>query len=409
MTSRPDEQLAADLASLRIDRSGARTPNPILRGLAALAVVGAVAWGAARVGKPLLEARVFKTEVAVTEIASISPAQAQVELTATGYAIPQRTARVAAKVVGRIAKTELAEGASVRAGDTLFELDATDLDASLAAARAKVVAASARVGTIQAQRAEIAAELERQRKLADDGAAPRAPADDLARKLASIDAQIRATEAEVAAANADVTALATGRGNLAIASPIDGVVLSKPAGVGDVTTPGVPLVELADFGSILIEADVPEARLGPIQPGAPCEVVLDALPNDRLVGSVVELAPRLNRAKATGTVKVRVENAPALLRPEMSARVSFLQKPLDEAARTAPPKIVVPAAALVDRAGGKAVWVVEGGKLRLETVVVGEAFGTGFVLEKGPPPGTRLVKNPSPELRDGSTVEEKSS
>jgi RND family efflux transporter MFP subunit len=247
------------------------------------------------------------------------------------------------------------------------------------------------------------------RKLAEGGAVPRAGVDDLERKVTSFDAQIRATEAEVGAANAEVESLATGLGNLTIASPIDGTVMSKPAAIGDVTNPAMPLAELADFASMLVEVDVPEARLGQVKLQAPCEVVLDALASSRLRGEVVEVAPRLNRAKATGTVKVRLLEPPAELRPEMSARVSFLAKALDAAELAAPPKIVVPSSAVVDRAGGKAVWVVDGGKVRLETVVLGEAFGAGFLLVKGPAPGTRLVKNPPADLRDGGAVQEKSS
>jgi len=121
------------------------------------------------------------------------------------------------------------------------------------------------------------------------------------------------------------------------------------------------------------------------------------------------VGPRLNRAKATGTVKVKMEAAPPELRPEMSARVSFLARPLDAAALKAPPKIVVAQAAVFDRAGGKAVWVLDGGKVKLTTVVVGEAVGPGFVLKQGPPPGTRVVKDPPKELSDGKPVKEKTS
>src|SRR5262249_48095387 len=145
--------------------------------------------------------------------------------------------------------------------------------------------------------------------------------EDLERKLVSLDAQIKAAEADVLAAGAEVDSLATGMRNLVVASPIDGVVMTKPAAVGDITSPGTPLVELADFGTLLVEVDVPEGRLALAKVGGPCDVALDALPDQRFRGSVVETSPRLNRAKATGTVKVKIESPPPELRPEMSARV----------------------------------------------------------------------------------------
>jgi HlyD family secretion protein len=369
-------------------------------------VLGAAA---TKVGEPWLEAQVFKVEVAVTEVISVSPMQAQVDLTATGYVVPQVTAKVGAKVVGRVTKADVREGQAVKAGQVLLELDAADQAAAVASARARAAAASAKVLTAKAQRAETDGEYKRQRQLAESGAAARATADDLERRLVSLDAQIKAADAEVLAANAEAASLATGLKNLVVTSPIDGVVMTKPAAVGDIASPGVPLVELADFGTLLVEVDVPEGRLALARAGGSCEVALDALPDQRLRGAVVEVGPRLNRAKATGTVKVKLDAPPPELRPEMSARVSFLAKPLDAAALKAPPKIVVPQAAVVDRAGGKAVWVIDGGKAKLVSVVLGESFGTGFVLKQGPPPGTRLVKDPPKELSDGKAVKEKTS
>ncbi|MFO0755595.1 MAG: efflux RND transporter periplasmic adaptor subunit [Byssovorax sp.] len=404
-----NDRLSADLASLRIDRSGPKPPNKILRGAVTLAAIAAVGIAAVKVGEPWISAQVFQVEVGVTEIAAISPVQAQVDLTATGYVVPQITAKVGAKVVGRVQRAKVREGEAVKAGQVLFELDSIEQAAAVASARARVAAANAKVLTAKAQRAEVDADFKRQKQLAEGGAVSRAVVEDLERRLTSLDAQIKAAEADVAAAGAEVDSLATILRSLVITAPIDGVAMTKPATVGDIASPGVPLVELADFGSLLVEVDVPEARLALVKPGGPCDVALDALPDRRLRGVTVETGPRLNRAKATATVKVKVEDAPPDLRPEMSARVSFLQKPLDAAALTAPPKIVVPQAAVIDRAGGKAVWVVDAGKVRLVNVVVGETFGTGFVLKQGPPPGTRIVKDPPAVLSDGKSVKEKTS
>ena len=404
-----NDRLSEDLASLRIDRGGPRPPNKLLRGLAAIAAVGALGFAAVKVGEPWIESQLFKVEVVVTEVTAVSPAQAQTDLTATGYVVPQINAKVGAKVVGRITRAELREGQSVKAGQVLFTLDADDQAAAVASARARAAAATARVLTVKAQRAEIEAEHARQQRLAESGATAQATADDLKRKLASLDAQIRAAEAEVLAADAESKALATGLKNLVVASPIDGVVMSKPAAVGDIASPGMPLVELADFASLLVEVDVPEARLALAKVGGPCEVAFDAMPDQRFRATVTEVGPRLNRAKATGTVKVKLEAPPAELRPEMSARVSFLAKPVDAAALRAPPKIIVPQVAVVERAGGKAVWVLDGGKVRLVTVVLGDSFGTGVELKQGPPAGTRVVKDPPKALADGKPVKEKTS
>ena len=84
----------------------------------------------------------------------------------------------------------------------------------------------------------------------------------------------------------------------------------------------------------------------------------------------------------------------------------FQEPPEDEAAK---PKTVVPRAAIVERAGRKSVFVVRDGKLELVPVTVGDEIESGFELVDGPPPGTRVVKNPAETLRDGQAVKEGSS
>ena len=402
------DQLSADLASLRIDRS-AKPRRSVFSVIWKLALVVAVVWIGVAYAAPAVSAKFFRTEVAVTEIASISPAQADVELTATGYVIPQITAKVGAKVIGRIARVNVREGQTVKAGDVLFELDALDQQAAVQSANARAAAAAARISTAKAATAETQLNYDRQKKLAESGTVPKATVDDLGARLAALDAQTKAAEAEAAAARAEAGALATGLGNLRIASPIDGTAVTKPASVGDIAGPGnlTSLVELVDFKSLLVEVDVPEGRLGVVHKGGPCEIVLDALAPARFPGEVLELGPKLNRAKATGLVKVKFDAIPEDLRPEMSARVSFRKKKMTEDETKAGMKTVVPAAAIVDGADGKSVFVIDGGKIKKTPIQLGEQLGTGFVVLGGPGPGTRVVKDPPKDLADGQTIKEK--
>lgn len=425
--------LAKDLASLRIDRGGERADAPAVghgtpasggraRGVVRLAVAVVLVVGLGlgiKVAAPRISERVFKPEVQVTEISLVSPAQASVELSSTGYVLPQTVAKVGAKVVGKITKVNVKEGAQVKAGTVLFELDATDQKSALATAQAKVASAAARAAAAKARAAaaranvaELEVQLERQKKLAAGGAVTANTVEDLELKLKGLRAQVLVADADSAAAYADATAaqaeVGVYNGNLSamtIAAPIDGTAIGKPVAVGDVVSPGVALVELADFTTLLVETDVPEARLGLVKLGSPCEIVLDAYPDRRLAGEVAEIVPKLNRAKAAGTVKVKITTKVDVL-PEMAARVSFLKKALDAAEMKEPPRKVVPAAALVDRSGQKHVFVVDGGKLRLVPVTVGGPFGGGLELREGPAAGTRIVNNPSTALSDGQAVKE---
>jgi RND family efflux transporter MFP subunit len=349
----------------------------------------------------------FKTEIALTEVAIVSPAQAQVQLTSTGYVVPQAQVDLSSKLVGRVEKANVREGSQVKAGQILFELDASDQRVAVASSQAKVAASKARAATARAQLAEIVLQRDREKRLADTGAIAQATADDLAARVKSLEEQVRAADADVSAAQAEVNALSTTLANTTIRAPIDGTVINKPLLPGDVVSPGTSMVKIADFSSIVVETDVPEARLQRVKKGGPCEIVLDAYPDKRWRGEVVEVSPQLNRSKASATVKVRFLDRDDTVLPEMAARVSFLDAPLDQAKLKEPPKKVLPSSAVVERAGAKVVFVVEQGKVRMVPVQLGPPFGDGYEMASGPDPGTKLVSMPPEALADGQAIKEK--
>jgi multidrug efflux pump subunit AcrA (membrane-fusion protein) len=130
--------LRADLASLKIDRSGPKPPNKLLRALLVLAAVGGIVFVGLRVGRPFVEDKLFQVEVAATEITTLSPSQAAVDLTSTGYVVPQLTAKVSANVIGRVTRSNAKEGQRVKLGDLLFELDSSSETALFGAPRMRV-------------------------------------------------------------------------------------------------------------------------------------------------------------------------------------------------------------------------------------------------------------------------------
>jgi RND family efflux transporter MFP subunit len=403
-----DDRLSSDLASLRIDRNERPPSSNVVRWIVGLAVTAGAVIAAWRVGAPMVEAKLFKTEVVLTEVALVSPAQAQVELTSTGYVVPQVEVDVSSKLVGRVDTANIREGSVVKRGQVLFELDASDQRTQVASSQARVAAARARAATARAQLAETTLQLQRERKLAATGAVGSATADDLAAREKSLEEQVHATDADVAASQSEVTALAVNLGNTTIRAPIDGTVMTKPLQPGDVVTAGTPMVRIADFDSIVVETDVPEARLHLVKTGGPCEIVLDAYPDKRWRGEVTETSPQLNRSKATATVKVRFLERDATVLPEMAARVSFLSAPLDQQTLSERPKKVVPASALAERGGGKVVFTLDSDKVHMIPVTLGPPFGDGFELVDGPAPGTKLVSGPAAALEDGQDVKERS-
>jgi HlyD family secretion protein len=404
-----DDRLTSDLASLRIDRN--EPPPSSKRGIAwvaGLAFVGAAAFGAWRVAAPMVEASLFKTEVSVTEIALVSPSQAQSQLTSTGYVVPQVQVDVSSKLVGRVETASIKEGSTVKQGQVIFTLDASDQRVQIASAQARVASAKARAATARAQLAEVALQVDREKRLAASGSVGQASVDDLQARMNSLDEQVKAADADVKASDSEVAALSVNLTNTTIKAPVDGTVVTKPLQPGDVITPGVPMARIANFESIVVETDVPEVRLHLVRKAGPCEIVLDAYPDKRWRGEVVDVSPSLNRSKASATVKVRFLDRDDTVLPEMAARVSFLEAALDEAKMKEPAKKIVPGGAVVERAGSRVVFVVDSGKIRQEAVTLGPKFGDGFELVEGPAPGTKIVSEPAPTLADGQAVKEKS-
>jgi RND family efflux transporter MFP subunit len=405
------DQLSSDLASLRINRDGPTPPSAIRRFGLPLVLVGALGAGGV-VGWHKLEGQIFKQEVKTTEVAMISPSQADVQVTATGYVIPQLTSKVGAKLPGRLAKVNVQEGDTVKQGDIIAQLEDNDQRSQIAAASSRVGASKARIATAKANLAEITQQVERERALVERGAVGKAELDNLVARETALREAVRTAEAETSVAQADVGTVDVGLRDRIIIAPIGGRIVSKPATVGEfvggVGNVGL-IAEIVDFNSMLVEADVPEPRLHMVKLGGPCEVILDAYPNKRYRCSTVSLGQRVNRSKATVMVKVKFDERDDIsgVLPEMSARVSFLTQAITDAAKDEKPKKIVASDAVVDRGGQKVVFTVSEGVLHSMPVKVGGAVGAGAVeLLDGPPQGAKVVAKPTNETTDGQRIKE---
>jgi HlyD family secretion protein len=408
------DQLSSDLASLRIYRDVHR-PR---RGLVKRAGYAAVAAAAAAITYfavlPAVRSKIVEPEVSATSIALAPPGQSSAELTSTGYVVPQVLARAVVKLPGRVADVRVKQSDFVKAGDVLLVLDMVDQQAAIAAALTRVATARANARTARASLAEVKQQLRRERQLSRQGISPKATAQDLARRRDVLRAAMRAAYTSVRAAKAEVAALEVQLRGYTLRAPITGKVINRPPEVGDFVGPAMSgladaagSIDIADFSSLAIESDVPEARLNMVQIGQPCEIRLDAFPDRLTRGEVFEVVPLVDRAKATVVVKVKFVDPSDGALPNMAAQVSFLSRVPDEQSVKSGPRPVVPRQAVTERDGKKVVFVIEQGRLRMVPVQLGKALGDGFELLRGPGSRARLVSQPGPELVDGQQVTER--
>ncbi|MFL5443363.1 MAG: efflux RND transporter periplasmic adaptor subunit [Myxococcales bacterium] len=405
--------VADELKSLRIEREERPSRLP---GWATAAIAGVVVIAILAVAWKVLAPRIFVPEVETTAVSLVSPAQAQQLLLATGYVVPQRQANISPRIGGRVAKLFVEDGTVVKKGQLLAVLEDADFKAQVLQAKADVAAAKAREKRAEADLFEAQHAYDREKMVQSKGVSTPAALDQVTARLAGAKAQLEATRSETEAANARVEVARVNLANCYVRAPFDGRITQKLTDIGEIVFGALSagtggrggIASLADFSTLQVEADVSESQVAKLAPGTPAEIVLDAFPDRRYRGRVAEVRPRVDRAKATVTVKVAFVDEPRDVLPDMGAKVTFLTKELDAAQAKAAPVAAVQSDAVVEQGENKVVWVVGGNdEVRMAPVVTGVAMGGLVALRQGPPAGTKVVRRPNGDLRPGMRVKEK--
>lgn len=385
-----------DLSTLRIDRerveeSASNRKRKTITLVAAAIIVLAIAafvWFSGI----LIPAQ----EVEVTSVTLTYPSFANAVLTASGYVVAQQKASLASKATGRLVYLGVEEGDKVRKNEIIARIEDQDVVAALAQARANFEVAKADFDDARQW-------LERQRTMYASGTTSKADLD-------AAEARFKRVEASIKAAEANVRSSEVALENTRIRAPFDGTVLTKNANVGEVVAPfaagssRAAVVTIADMSSLEVEADVSEANITRVKPGAPCEITLDAYPEIRYQGFVHKIVPTADRAKATVLTKVRFTERDERVLPEMSAKVTFLSKQLEKGEADAKPKLTVPSSAVVTRDGRKIVLLVREDRIIETPVKTAGKIGDRTVLEEGVAQGDQVVATPNPSLTANTRI-----
>jgi HlyD family secretion protein len=422
--------LSKDLASLRLEERPARSRRGLWVALVVvlvLAGVGLFAWRSTASLRALEVDTVQPTVDRGERAAAGTPV-----LTASGYIVARREAVVSSKIQGRLSELRVEEGSVVREGETLARLESTDLAAAVESTRAQVQQSEAQFGSAQAQVRRADADLaEARRQL---GVAEKLSADKLL-PVDSLDAarsRLAIAEAALGQAHADAERAVAARGqaqaelsvsqaqlqNTIIKAPFAGTVVKKMAEVGESVAPIPPgvnistasgaIVALADLATLEMEADVSEANVARLDEGQPAEVTVEAFPDKRFRAVLRQIIPTADRTKATVLTKVTLLEKDENLKPEMSAKVTFLEPESAErpAAAAAPPRpvILVPQAAVVSRDGNQQVFEVVNGKAQMRPIKTSGTRRDLLIVTDGLVGSETLVARPPDSLADGTAV-----
>ncbi len=347
-------------------------------------------------------------EVSVTTVSLIYPSQPVTLLNASGYVVAQRKAAVASKGTGRLETLAVEEGSRVKKGQILARLENADLQAQAAQAQANLNAAQANLNQVRAGVSNDRLRFERYQKLIQAQAVSQSDYDAAEAKFQQSLAAEAAARSQIKAAEAALQAVRVGLEYTLIRAPFDGVILTKNADVGEVVAPfgssvnaKAAVVTMADMESLIVEADVSEINLEKVKAGQPCEITLDAFPEERFPGEVHMVVPTADRTKATVQTKVKFLKKDDRVLPEMSAKVAFLSRPI---ARDEKPKLGVNPSALVSKNGRAIVYQLKGDQVQEVPIDKGPLLADLVQITRGLRAGDRVVLNPPKGLKDGSRV-----
>ncbi len=351
-------------------------------------------------------------KVRVTTVSLSSTQTASSGLTASGYIIPQRKAAVASKATGRLVYLGVVEGDHVKKGDLIGRIENNDIKAEWLDAKANVAALEAVEKRNLAELNRLRKDFNRLNNLHQSGAISESELDEAQTNLDVAIAQKDVDIANIESAIARMKAVEVQLNNTEIRAPFDGTILTKGADIGEIVAPFAgsvnaksAVVTMADMSSLQLEADVSESSIQKVSIGQSCEIVLDAYPQTRYPGVVDKIVPTANRSKATILCKIKFLDIDEKVLPEMSAKATFLSKPISRELQTEKPKLLIPQKAIVFKDNQSVVFKVSDNRLIVQNIKTGASDGSKIEVLNGLSSGDKVVSNPDETLQDGDQVE----
>lgn len=313
---------------------------------------------------------------------------------------------------GRVLRVWVDHGDAVKTGQLLAEIDPVDLEArlssaesSLQRARQSVLVAAAQEREAQSRHQLAAANAARFRELARKNFVSH-EAVEIRESEANVgQAGAEAARAALLAAERDVeralqekNAVARQLANLKLASPVNGVVVSRDAEPGTAIVAGQTVVRVIDPQHLWVRARIDQARASGIAVGQSAEIVLRSDQGTRRAGRVARVEIQSDTVTEERVVNVAFTGTPPGLGLGELAEVTIR---VGHAARA----VAVPAAA-VRRSGEQlGVWQLVDGAARFHSLEIGRQTLDGWTeVRKGLAAGERVIVYSSAQLSEGMRV-----
>jgi membrane fusion protein (multidrug efflux system) len=300
--------------------------------------------------------------------ARVSRAENGVQVSIPGTVAAQGRAVLAARVAAAVVELPLREGQPVAAGAIVVRLDDHALRSAMASAEAAAHAAEA--------------EDTRTRALLDKGAATPREAEETAARAAAARALLEADRESLSYA--------------VLRAPFAGTIAARRVHVGDVISPGAPLLEIEGDQGLEIRATLDARSALQVRVGQHVAAQVD--------GEVAALDAVIRSLSPAGDPATHRFEVRATLPETAGIRSGVFARLLVPAAGPET-RLLVPEAAVFRRGGLAGVFVVEQGRARLRWVAVGDATAGLIEARAGLESGETVALDPA-ALADGVRVEE---
>lgn len=356
--------------------------------------------------------------VAVTAVHK-EPVRRAVDVVGTLAAVDQVT--VSSETDGKVRRILADLGDRVRAGQVLIELDSERQQYTLEQQQAALARALAQYGAtdpknlpeiektpdVQKAKADLVQatqSFERASELFKRTLISQQALDDaktaLESKKASYDAALQtARNLRASIQGSEATMKLAGRQlrDTEIRAPFDGYVERRVVNLGELVKAPMPVMAIVRLDPLKVTAEMPEKMAPWITAGRPLELHVDAYPDRTFSGNVTRISPAVNTSTRAFAFEAVVPNPDALLKPGTFARVHVESDKVD-------PVLTLPYSALQYRYGVNRVFVVQGDRLAMRELKVGDRMGERIEIVSGVKEGERVAVTDVDALNDGDRV-----
>jgi RND family efflux transporter MFP subunit len=262
----------------------------------------------------------WTAELAVLSVATVSPKQG---VTGQQTSLPGDIeawfeAPIYARVSGYLKEWHFDFGAHVEKGQLLAEIDAPDLDAQLAAAKAKLNSAEAQIKVREAERNFAETTYTRWRD-SPKGVVSQQETEAKKAEFGSADARYKASIAEANVTQSEVDRLTALEAFKRIVAPFDGIVTSRTTDVGALinagsgASAGPQLFRVADVHEMRVFVQVPQEVSSNMRAGLTAEITLPQYPDKTFKAVVSTTSEAINKTARTLLVELHANNTDNLL------------------------------------------------------------------------------------------------